>query len=183
MNQWTHMITVSPFFSSTWKLNVVLPRRSIDIHVHDTNERKTQRTWILLFNECACEMVFGEPSNYHTYCANRNRHPGWRMHAQDSSPAASGTEWHRHVVFANRLFIQPATNNHGFCICRCSGSVSTNRVGLNPFHIGTYMIFMCPCPKSISNISLLLNLNISRQCNKLLWTIYYCCSYYQLTIQ
>lgn len=26
-------------------------------------------------NECACEMVFGEPSNYHTYCANRNRQP------------------------------------------------------------------------------------------------------------
>lgn len=25
---------------------------------------------------CACEMVFGEPSNYHTFCTNRNRQAG-----------------------------------------------------------------------------------------------------------
>lgn len=62
-------------------------------------------------SECACEIVFGEPSNYHTYCANRNWQDAWDV-----------KEEHWHVIFANRLFIQPANNGGADALLCCSSS-------------------------------------------------------------
>lgn len=59
---------------------------------------RTERLGGKSTSECACEIVFGEPSNYHTYCANRNWQDAWDV------------KEHWHVIFANRLFIQPANN-------------------------------------------------------------------------
>lgn len=64
--------------NSTWKWLLTRRRRSINISMDSGwQERKKEQTnhHASGLNECACEMVFGEPSNYHTYCANRNRQP------------------------------------------------------------------------------------------------------------
>lgn len=93
-------------WNTNWRPVQSAHRSSSLLLCHSPN--KDWNVWA--FHECACEMVFGQPSNYHTYCANKDRQESRCMLCCCSATSQAGwldlkasafNVWKWHIYSAN----------------------------------------------------------------------------------